>query len=116
MSKTSLGKVVGDSAYEVAVENGYEGTESEWLLSLKGDTGATGASGTNGTDGTNGVDGQDGADGLTTSVTTVDVERTQIDGNITIPVASETVFGLSKIWVTTEDGESVLNISTEVGE
>lgn len=29
----------GKSAYEVAVDNGYSGTESEWLLSLKGTNG-----------------------------------------------------------------------------
>ena len=29
----------GDSAYEVAVENGFQGSEEEWLASLKGDTG-----------------------------------------------------------------------------
>lgn len=29
----------GISAYEVAVKNGYEGTEEEWLASLKGDEG-----------------------------------------------------------------------------
>ena len=30
----------GKSAYESAVEQGFEGTEAEWLASLKGDTGA----------------------------------------------------------------------------
>ena len=30
------GALKGDSAYEVAVENGFEGTEEEWLESLKG--------------------------------------------------------------------------------
>ena len=29
----------GDSAYEIAVSSGFQGTESEWLLSLKGDKG-----------------------------------------------------------------------------
>lgn len=29
----------GKSAYEIAVEHGYNGTEAEWLLSLKGDPG-----------------------------------------------------------------------------
>lgn len=29
----------GKSAYEIAVENGFEGTEAEWLESLKGDKG-----------------------------------------------------------------------------
>ena len=41
----------GKSAYEVAVDEGFVGTESEWLASLKGDDGATGANGQNGTDG-----------------------------------------------------------------
>lgn len=29
----------GDSAYQIAVENGFVGTEEEWLTSLKGETG-----------------------------------------------------------------------------
>jgi hypothetical protein len=29
----------GKSAYELAVDNGFEGTEQEWLTSLKGLTG-----------------------------------------------------------------------------
>ena len=32
----------GLSAYEIAVKNGFEGTEVEWLKSLKGDPGADG--------------------------------------------------------------------------
>ena len=35
----------GKSAYELAVEAGFEGTEEEWLASLKGDMGMTGAAG-----------------------------------------------------------------------
>lgn len=35
----------GKSAYEVAVENGFIGTEQEWLESLKGEKGETGAPG-----------------------------------------------------------------------
>lgn len=31
-----------DSAYDLAVQNGYTGTETEWLASLKGDTGDKG--------------------------------------------------------------------------
>lgn len=38
----------GLSAYEIAVENGFEGTEAEWLESLKGETGADGAKGEDG--------------------------------------------------------------------
>lgn len=63
----------GYSAYELAVKNGYTGTEEEWLKSLqgpqgvKGDTGAVGPAGNNGADGkagADGADGKDGADGL----------------------------------------------------
>jgi len=35
--------IVGESAYEVAVENGFTGTEEEWLASLKGERGSDGA-------------------------------------------------------------------------
>lgn len=41
----------GKSAYEVAVENGFSGTETEWLASLKGEPGAAGAPGKDGEDG-----------------------------------------------------------------
>lgn len=41
----------GESAYEIAVRLGYVGTESEWIASLKGETGATGAAGQNGATG-----------------------------------------------------------------
>lgn len=34
-------EIEGKSAYEVAVANGYEGTEKEWLASLKGEPGAS---------------------------------------------------------------------------
>lgn len=41
----------GKSAYEIAKENGFDGTETEWLASLKGATGAAGANGKDGKDG-----------------------------------------------------------------
>lgn len=41
----------GKSAYEIAKENGFNGTEAEWLASLKGATGAPGAPGKDGEDG-----------------------------------------------------------------
>lgn len=37
----------GKSAYQIAIDNGFVGTQSEWLASLKGDKGDTGASGAN---------------------------------------------------------------------
>lgn len=39
------GKVEGKSAYQVAVDNGFEGTEEEWLESLVGRPGKTGPKG-----------------------------------------------------------------------
>ena len=51
----------GLSAYEIAKENGFVGTVSEWLESLKG---ADGLPGKDGVDGKNGVDGKDGRDGV----------------------------------------------------
>lgn len=89
----------GKSAYEIALQNGFTGTEADWLTSLKGqkgDTGAPGAkgepgekgergekgeagetgekgekgdTGTPGKDGVNGTDGKDGADGFSPTVT-----------------------------------------------
>ncbi len=50
----------GLSAYELAKENGFVGTVSEWLESLKG---ADGQPGKDGVDGKNGIDGKDGRDG-----------------------------------------------------
>lgn len=41
----------GDSAYQVAVNNGFVGTEEEWLESLVGPAGPDGADGADGTDG-----------------------------------------------------------------
>lgn len=37
----------GKSAYQIALDNGFVGTQAEWLASLKGDKGDTGASGAN---------------------------------------------------------------------
>ena len=60
----------GKSAFEIAVEHGFVGTEAEWLESLKGVDGKDGVNGKDGCDGRNGADGlpgkdgKDGADGL----------------------------------------------------
>ena len=51
----------GKSAYQIALDEGFEGTEAEWLASLKGKDGKDGINGTDGKpgkDGTNGVDGK----------------------------------------------------------
>lgn len=48
----------GRSAYEVAVDNGFSGSESQWLESLKGADGAEGPQGPAGQDGRDGQDGR----------------------------------------------------------
>ncbi len=53
----------GLSAYELAVQEGFTGTLTEWLNSLKGADGKDGADGVNGKNGADGKDGRDGADG-----------------------------------------------------
>ena len=53
----------GKSAFEIAVEHGFVGTEAEWLESLKGVDGKDGVNGKDGCDGRNGVDGLPGKDG-----------------------------------------------------
>ena len=53
----------GKSAFEIAVEHGFVGTETEWLESLKGVDGLPGKDGKNGTDGLPGRDGIDGING-----------------------------------------------------
>lgn len=53
----------GLSAYEIAVKNGFVGTVSDWLESLKGADGLPGKDGINGTDGKDGADGRDGIEG-----------------------------------------------------
>lgn len=54
----------GFSAYQIAVGRGYVGTEADWLLSLKGDTGATGATGPQGIQGPAGPTGPQGPQGI----------------------------------------------------
>ena len=76
----------GASAYEIAVENGYTGTEAEWLSSLKGEKGDAGEQGIQGIqgekgdtgaagkDGMNGTDGRDGADGFSPIATVTETD------------------------------------------
>ena len=55
----------GKSAYEIAVDNGFEGTEQEWLESLKGEPGEPGEPGEQGPQGLAGADGPQGPAGYT---------------------------------------------------
>ena len=53
----------GKSAYQIAVEQGYQGSESDWLSSLKGDKGDTGERGEKGDTGDRGLQGVPGEKG-----------------------------------------------------
>lgn len=55
----------GKSAYEVALQNGFTGTEADWLTSLKGQKGDTGAPGAKGAPGEKGERGEKGDAGET---------------------------------------------------
>lgn len=69
----------GKSAYEIAVEYGFEGTEEEWLASLKGEKGDKGDKGDTGAQGIPGKDGADGQDGFPTEAEWNDlVARVQV--------------------------------------
>lgn len=98
----------GKSAYEIAKENGFDGTEAEWLASLKGATGAAGANGKDGENGktpyvgengnwyigaddtgkpSRGAKGEPGTDGNTPVLTT------QRDGRVTYVKADGKIIG-----------------------
>lgn len=62
----------GDSAYQVALANGFEGTEQEWLDSLKGEPGTDGYTPVKGVDY---FDGAPGEKGDTYTLTDADKEE-----------------------------------------
>lgn len=67
----------GLSAYEIAVQNAFIGTEQEWLDSLQGNQGIQGLRGFPGQDGIDGSDGQDGQSSFTSYVFTRQVDSNQ---------------------------------------
>ena len=109
----------GKSAYEIAVQNGYDGTESDWLESLKGqkgDTGEPGAAGAKGdpgekgdagTPGKNGVNGKDGANGIN--------GKDGVDGYSPIATVTETDTGAT-ITITDKNGTTTATVNSTLGE
>lgn len=61
----------GLSAYQIAVNNGFVGTESEWIASLEGPQGLTGETGLQGPEGPQGIQGPEGPAGQDASVEAV---------------------------------------------
>ena len=88
-----VSKEDGKSAYEIAVENGFKGTITEWLESLNGKDGdkgdpftyedftpeqlaaLKGKDGVDGQDGKNGEDGQDGKDYVLTEADKTEIAQ-----------------------------------------
>lgn len=66
IAKPIINKIEGEkgdtglSAYQIAVNNGYNGSEQQWLDSLHGEKGDTGNTGNTGDTGLSGKDGRDG--------------------------------------------------------
>ena len=78
----------GDSAYQVAVNNGFIDTEEAWLESLQGTNGVDGINGTNGLDGVKGDTGATGATGATGYNAYQVAQVNGFDGTITEWLAS----------------------------
>lgn len=57
----------GKSAYAIAVDNGFVGTEAEWLASLQGEDGVAGPTGATGATGPQGETGPQGPSGVVTA-------------------------------------------------
>ena len=97
----------GASAYELAVKNGFTGTEAEWLASLKGADGEKGEKGDAGPQGEKGDTGDAGADGHSPVITAVKsgkVTTIQADGTAIAEIHDG------------EDGESAGNAVLYTGQ
>lgn len=87
----------GDSAYEVAVANGFIGTEKEWLTSLVGKDGAKGdkgEQGIQGVQGQQGIQGDRGEIGLTGSQGVQGIQGPQGERGIQGLVGAQGVAGV----------------------
>lgn len=74
---------LGQTPYDLAVENGFKGTLKEWLESLKGDKGDTGAVGPQGNTGPQGPQGERGEQGV--SVVSVEqIETSHASGGVNV--------------------------------
>jgi len=96
----------GDSAYEEAVQLGFEGTEAEWIASLKGEQGEPGF---NPTFDVTEIDG-----GHHLEITDVDQvhEFDVMDGEdgVSPTVATESITGGHRVTITDADGEHTFDV------
>ena len=99
-----ISAVDAKSAYVIALEHGFIGSEDEWLASLKGAKGEKGEqgiqgvqgekgqNGKDGTNGTNGIDGVDGKDGI--GITNAEINTS---GELTLTYSNGTSANLGKV-------------------
>lgn len=114
-----ISAVDAKSAYVIALEHGFIGSEDEWLASLKGAKGEQGEqglqgiqgekgqNGKDGTNGTNGIDGIDGKDGI--GITNAEINNS---GELTLTYSNGTSANLGK--VVGADGKDGTDLSNEV--
>ena len=101
----------GKSAYDIAVDNGYTGSQSQWLASLKGDKGDVGATGAQGAQGVKGDKGDVGATGAQGAQGVKgdkgDVGATGAQGKSAYEVAVDNGYnGTAQDWLTSQSGNS----------
>lgn len=114
-----IAAVDAKSAYVIALEHGFIGSEDEWLESLKGAKGEQGEqgiqgvqgekgqNGKDGTNGTNGIDGVDGKDGI--GITNAEINNS---GELILRYSNGTSANLGK--VVGADGKDGADLSNEV--
>lgn len=114
-----ISAVDAKSAYVIALEHGFIGSEDEWLESLKGAKGEQceqgiqgvqgekGQNGKDGTNGTNGIDGTNGKDGI--GITNAEINTS---GELTLTYSNGTSANLGK--VVGADGKDGADLSNEV--
>lgn len=83
----------GKDAYDLAVENGFEGDEEAWLASLHGADGAQGPQGETGATGVQGPKGDKGDTGTPATPNTASSPLVITDNNISIPKATASQAG-----------------------
>lgn len=107
----------GESAYEIAVRNGFEGSEEEWLESLQGEpgpqgpqgeTGPQGARGATGATGPQGPQGEKGEKGFSPTVS-VD----PIDGGVSVTIEDESGPKSFELYNGTGSGEGGVSVSVD---
>ena len=104
----------GKSAYQLAVEKGFVGTEAEWVASLKGETGPIGPQGIQGPKGLKGETGATGPQGIQgpkgDNYQITEADYAAIAGMVSVPSkTSELTNDSNFITEVKLNGESVVN-------